>query len=185
MIRPEDERAIDDLFERLHNVERNSAPRDLEAERLIRQRLSENPAAAYYMAQTVIVQEAALREAQQRIEAAEARQNQGGFLGGIFGNDRLAQAPAPQRGPWGQSGDDGNQYDGRRASGGGFLAGAAQTALGVTGGLLLGSVLTGLFTGDANAAEPEMPPEPAPEDPGMDDGGGDWGGGDFDIGGDF
>ena len=46
MIRPEDERAIDDLFERLRNVERNSAPRDVEAERLIRQRLSENPAAA-------------------------------------------------------------------------------------------------------------------------------------------
>ncbi|MET0437699.1 MAG: DUF2076 family protein [Devosia sp.] len=182
MIRPEDERAIDDLFERLHNVERNSAPRDVEAERLIRQRLSENPAAAYYMAQTVIVQEAALREAQQRIEAAEARQNQGGFLGGIFGNDRPAQTQAQQ----GQSGDDGNQYDRRRSSGGGgFLAGAAQTALGVTGGLLLGSVLAGLFTGDANAAEPEVPPEPAPEDPGLDDGGGDWGGSDFDIGGDF
>lgn len=186
MIRPEDERAIDDLFERLHNVERNSAPRDVDAERLIRQRLSENPAAAYYMAQTVIVQEAALREAQQRIEAAEARQNQGGFLGGIFGNDRPTTPRAPQRGPWGQNAEDGEQYDRRRSTGGGgFLAGAAQTALGVTGGLLLGSVLAGLFTGDANAAEPEVPPEPAPEDPGLDDGGGDWGGSDFDIGGDF
>ncbi|KRB01617.1 hypothetical protein ASD83_02710 [Devosia sp. Root685] len=186
MIRPEDERAIDDLFERLHNVERNSAPRDVEAERLIRQRLAENPAAAYYMAQTIIVQEAALREAQQRIEALEARQGQGGFLGGIFGNERPAPQRAPQRGPWGERAEESDQYDRRRsAGGGGFLAGAAQTALGVTGGLLLGSALAGLFTGDAQAAEAEAPPEPAPEDPGIDDGG-DWGGGgDFDIGGDF
>lgn len=186
MIRPEDESAIDDLFERLHNVERNSAPRDVEAERLIGQRLSENPSASYYMAQTIIVQEAALREAQQRLEAAEARQGQGGFLGGIFGSDRPTPPRAPQRGPWGQGADEGDQYDRRRGSGGGgFLAGAAQTALGVTGGLLLGSVLAGLFTGDAQAAEAEVAPEPAPEDPGMEDGGGDWGGSDFDIGGDF
>ncbi|WP_448880181.1 DUF2076 domain-containing protein [Devosia sp.] len=184
MIRPEDESAIDDLFERLQNVERNSVQRDVEAERLIRQRLSENPAAAYYMAQTIIVQEAALREAQQRIEALDARQGQGGFLGGIFGSDRPTPAQAPQRGPWGQASDDGNEYDRRRSSGGGgFLAGAAQTALGVTGGLLLGSALAGLFTTDAQAVEPEAPAEP--QDSGMDDGG-DWGGGgDFDIGGDF
>lgn len=183
MIKPEDERAIDDLFERLYNVERNSAPRDVDAERLIRQRLSENPAAAYYMAQTVIVQEAALREAQERIEALEARQGQGGFLGGIFGNDRPAPTRAQQRGPWGQSHNDGNQYDQQRPTrGGGFLAGAAQTALGVTGGLLLGSALAGLFTGDAQAAEPEVPADP--QDPGVDDAGGDWGS-DFDIGGDF
>lgn len=183
MIRDEDERAIDDLFERLRNVERNSAPRDVDAERLIRQRLAENPAAAYFMAQTVIVQEAALREAQQRIEALEARQGQGGFLGGIFGSDRPAPPEAPQRSPWGRGSYDTEDYGQRRSGGGGFLAGAAQTALGVTGGLLLGSALAGLFTGDAHAAEAEAPPEPEPQDPGMDDGGGDWG--DFDIGGDF
>lgn len=178
MLRHEDERAIDDLFERLRNVERNSAPRDVDAERLIRQRLSENPAAAYYMAQTIIVQEAALREAQQRFEALEARQDRGGFLGGIFGSDR----PASQaRGPWERGGQEDEDYGRRRATGTGFLAGAAQTALGVTGGLLLGSALAGLFTGEAEAAE--APAEPDSADPGADDGGGDWG--DFDIGGDF
>lgn len=187
MLRPEDERAIEDLFERLRNVERNSAPRDVDAEQLIRQRLAENPAAAYYMAQTIIVQEAALREAQQRIEAAEARQSQGGFLGGIFGSERPAPEPSRQRGPWGRSSYDAEENAQRRsAGGGGFLAGAAQTALGVTGGLLLGSALAGLFSGDAQAAE--APVDPEPQDPGQDagmDDGGDWGGGDFDIGGDF
>jgi hypothetical protein len=188
MIRPEDQQAIDDLFERLHNVERTSAPRDADAERLIRQRLSENPSSAYFMAQTVIVQEAALREAQARIEALEeqSRSGQGGFLGGIFGSDRPAPAPAQgqRRGPWGPI--EHTQQPQRRNDGGGFLAGAAQTALGVTGGLLLGSALGGLFSGQAQANEAEPPAEPVEpdvQDPGVDDGG-DWGG-DFDIGGDF
>lgn len=183
MLRDEDERAIDNLFERLRNVERNSAPRDVEAERLIRQRLAENPAAAYYMAQTVIVQEAALREAQQRIEALEARQGQGGFLGSVFGNDRPAPVEASRRGPWDRGGYGAEDYGRRRPGNGGFLAGAAQTALGVTGGMLLGSALAGLFTGDAHAAGPEAPIEPDADDAGLGDGGGDWG--DFDIGGDF
>lgn len=181
MLRQEDERAIEDLFERLRNVERNSAPHDADAERLIRQRLSDNPSSAYFMAQTIVVQEAALREAQQRIEQLEARQSQGGFLGGIFGGERPAPAQGSQRGPWGGVAD--SRDDLRRSHGnGGFLAGAAQTALGVTGGLLLGSMLTGLFAGEADAQE--MPaPDQAPDDPGYDDGG-DMGG-DFDIGGDF
>ncbi len=179
MLRQEDERAIEDLFERLNNVERNSAPRDADAERLIRQRLTENPSSAYFMAQTIIVQEAALREAQQKIEKLESRQGQGGFLGGIFGSDRPTEHANSQRGPWGRSDDPRDNL--RRSSGnGGFLAGAAQTALGVTGGLLLGSMLTGMFTGDAQAEEMAGSEEPS-QDPGYDEGGDS----DFDIGGDF
>jgi uncharacterized protein len=172
MLRPEDRNAIEDLFDRLANVERNSAPRDADADALIRQKLSENPAAAYYMAQTIIVQEAALREQQAQLEQNQNRR--GGFLGGIFGDDqpREQRQPVRQRGPW------------ERGDNGGFLAGAAQTALGVTGGILLGSAIAGMFSTPAEAAEHPVD-EPA-EDPGMDDGGGDWGGGgDFDIGGEF
>lgn len=175
MLRYEDERAIEDLFERLERVERNSGPRDAEAEALIRQRLSQHPAAAYYMAQTIIVQEAALREQQARLSEMEdqAGRNRGGFLGSIFGDNPPQREPQRRPGPW------------DRPEGGGFLAGAAQTALGVTGGLLLGSAIAGMFTGPASAAEeaPTTPEEPA-ADEGMDSGGGDdWGR--FDIGGDF
>jgi len=184
MLRPEDERAIEDLFERLRNVERRSGPRDADAEQLIHQRLREHPAAAYYMAQAIVVQEAALREQQQRIAEleAEAGRGRGGFLGGIFGDDR----PASGRGPW-----DRQREEPRPSRGGeGFLAGAAQTALGVSGGLLLGSAIAGMFGGAAQAQEPAASePAPVEPDPGVQDGGdegfgGDWGG-DFDIGGDF
>lgn len=184
MIRPEDERAIEDLFDRLANVERNSGARDRNAEQLILQRLRENPSAAYFMAQTIIVQEAALREQQKRIETLEAQSSQrsGGFLDGIFGDDRPAARSEVRRGPWGNVEETPRPQP---RGGSGFLAGAAQTALGVTGGVLLGSAIAGVFGGggQANAAEVAPPADVPAEDPGLDDGGGDWG--DFDIGGGF
>ena len=174
MLRPEDDRAIEDLFERLRNVEHQSGPRDAEAEALIFQHLRNNPAAAYYMAQTIVVQEAALREQQQRIAEleAEAERNSGGFLGSIFGNDRPQQRVPRRAGPW------------ERPAEGGFLAGAAQTALGVTGGVLLGSAIAGMFSSPAEAGEvPATGLDESGSSEGF-DGGDDWGGG-FDIGGDF
>lgn len=56
----------------------------------------------------------------------------------------------------------------RRAAvpqGGGFLAGALQTAVGVAGGMLLGNMLGGLFRGnDAHAAEAPPDAEAMPDD---------------------
>lgn len=166
MLRPEDKRAIEDLFERLTNVEKHSGARDFDAEKLIWENLRRHPEAAYYMAQTIIVQEAALREQQSRIEALEddVGNGAGGFLESIFGDDRPKRLPVQReaaRGP---------------AREGGFLAGAAETALGVTGGILLGNAIGGMFGGSAKASESG--------DEIADDGGEDWGGG-FDIGGDF
>lgn len=161
MLNPEDRRAIEGLFERLRDVATRTGPRDPDAEALIRQRLAEHPAAPYYMAQTILVQETALGEARERIEMLEER--------------LAARAEPVRRGPWERGAPEQRQ-------GGGFLAGAAQTALGVTGGMLLGSAIAGLFTGGAMADEPPAPPEPADEGWGSDD----WGdSGGFDIGGDF
>jgi hypothetical protein len=165
MLSPEDRQAIEGLFERLAEVERRSGPRDAEAEALIRELMTRQPGAAYYLAQTVLVQETALADARERIADLE----------------RAADVTRDRPGPW-----DRDAAPPAR-QGGGFLAGAAQTALGVTGGLLLGSAIASLFTGSAQAEE-EVTPEPAPEDDGgWDSGGDDWGdgGGDFDLGGGF
>lgn len=146
----QDQQAIDGLFDRIEDVARNSPPRDRDAEALIQQRLREYPPAPYYMAQTILIQERALRQAQERIEQLEARQRPaGGFLGGAFGDDEPPRRPARPRGPWDRQPD----IEDRRGQGGGFLAGAAQTALGVTGGVLLGSAIAGMLTGGANAEE--------------------------------
>ena len=50
----------------------------------------------------------------------------------------------------------------QQRQGGGFLAGAAQTAMGVAGGVLLGNAIAGMFGGDE--AQAAQPAEEAPAD---------------------
>lgn len=143
--------AIEDLFARLAEAEHRLPQRDAEAEALIRSEIARHPAAPYYMAQTIVVQQQALEAAQRRIDDLE-RRGSGGLFGGLFGDGNSGRrSPAAREpvdgGPWANRG------------GGGFLAGAAQTAVGVAGGVVLGNMLgNALFGGsEANAAEP--PPE--------------------------
>ncbi len=181
MLTPEDRRAIETLFDRLAEAERRAPARDGEAEALIRSEMQRQPHAAYYMAQTIVVQQQALEAAEQKIKDLEAEREE-------------RRAPR-NRSPWDRA-DDGAEPRYQRGGGGGFLAGAMQTALGVAGGVLLGSAIGSLFgAGGAHAAE-------APADNGQDTGGqddqggddqgsGDMGGDDFggdggfDMGGDF
>ncbi len=184
---PDDRRAIDGLFQRIAAVEQRAVePRDPDAEALIARRLSDQPSAAYYMAQTVVVQQQALEQAERRIaeleEQVERRQG--------WGQQSRQQPYADERnnpGPWSRGAPG--------FSGGGFLAGAMQTAMGVAGGVLLGNMIGGLFgAGEAHAAEPNAgadhgdaggAADPGGDtDPGFDAGEFD-GGGDFDLGGDF
>ncbi len=161
-----DRQAIASLFDRLAEVERRSPHRDAEAEAFIRQQIAQHPPAPYYLAQTVVVQQQALEAAQARIAELEAGAARGG---GIVGRQQR-QVPQPDRGygvqpagPWG---------------GGGFLAGAAQTAMGVAGGVLLGNMIAGaLFGGgDAYAADNSDNGNDNNADNGSDGGWGDSGG---------
>lgn len=182
MSRQDDRDAIDGLFDRIEAIARESAPRDKDAEAAIQQRLRDYPPAPYYMAQTIIVQQEALRRAQERIEELEAGQNRsrgGGFLGGLFGDDEPPRRGVRQPGPWDQRPESGSN----RGQSGGFLGGAAQTAIGVTGGLLLGSAIMGMFSGEAQAQETDVSADEGGDE--LDAGGDDFDGGDFDMGGDF
>ena len=57
----EEQRLIDGLFSRLKEAEAHSASRDASAEERIAQHVSAQPAAPYYMAQTILIQEAAIK----------------------------------------------------------------------------------------------------------------------------
>lgn len=188
-----DKQAIDGLFGKLALVEQQGVNRDPEADRFIAERIARQPGAPYFMAQTIVVQEQALNAAQARIEELEHQVRNapqgGGVLSRMFGGG-AAPAPAPRRAPatgygagpsQGPSSQGGPFQSGGRqmpGQGGGFLAGAAQTAMGVAGGVLLGNALMGMLGGPAEAAPPPAEDQPQDEeedyaDPGTDEG--DWG----------
>ncbi|MEA3536098.1 DUF2076 domain-containing protein [Rhizobium sp. CC-YZS058] len=191
-----DRQAIDGLFTRIADVERQSPQIDREADAFIRDRMARQPAAPYLMAQTIVVQDQALAQAEERIRELEHQVRNaprasggGGLFSSLFGGSSQPSAPprnpmpaAPANSPWGgQSATPHGAYPGahpagRGPGGGGFLAGAAQTAMGVAGGMLIGSAIGGMFAGDAEAAE-----TPAAEDASdAGDAGGDEGG-DFEF----
>ncbi len=101
---PEEQNLISGLFDRLKKAD--TAPKDAAAEQLIRQKTAEVPSSPYLLAQSVLVQEHALQNAQARIADLEqqlsaAKEGQkgshGGFLSGLFGgghSDKESNAPA-------------------------------------------------------------------------------------------
>ena len=168
-----DQQAIEGLFGKLAEVEQQSAPRDVVSEAFIRERIAHQPGAPYYMAQTIVVQQQALAAAQARIEELEAQASDspppsGGLLGSLFGDKRppTRSSSVPQIG---RPGGTPLQQPIPAAAeaqrgGGGFLAGAAQTAMGVAGGVLLGNALGGIFGGGSEAQAAEAPAEEAQVD---------------------
>ncbi|MCW2239892.1 DUF2076 domain-containing protein [Azospirillum canadense] len=185
---------IDDLFAKLRQAEAQSGPRDPQAEAHIRDLVARQPAAPYLMAQAMVMMEQALAASQARNEELEQQlrerpANSGGIFGGLFGGG-AKPAPAPQRtmnapanSPWGQPqtpayGDPrvAAYANPQQRAGGGFMAGAMQTAMGVAGGMLIGSALSNMFSGgeamaqDAvNQVAEQVPDEAAWDDSGFGD----------------
>jgi hypothetical protein len=167
-----DRQAIEDLFTRLKDAEAKGGSRDADAEALIAKLVARQPAAAYYLAQTVLVQQWALNAAHDHIEDLERSGAGGGILSAIFGGrgrGARSSAPAP-RAPV------------NPPRGIGFLEGASQTALGVAGGFILADMLSQANFNDSALAASFTPDAPA--DAGFGGMGGDFGGGDFGGGGD-
>ena len=97
---PQERQLIDELFDRLARVE--SAPRDSEAMSAIMQGLRNAPNAIYPLVQTVLLQDEALRRANDRIEQleqgpAQEQGQSGGFLDSmrekLFGQEPRGSVP--------------------------------------------------------------------------------------------
>ncbi|MBN0980630.1 DUF2076 domain-containing protein [Pseudomonas hygromyciniae] len=108
----EEQTLIDGLFSRLQQAETDSAPRDAQAEARIKEHITRQPAAGYFMTQAILVQEAAIKsldaqnkqQAQQiqqlqdelqRAKTAQPAASSGGFLSSIFGGSSREPQPAP------------------------------------------------------------------------------------------
>jgi hypothetical protein len=154
---PQERDLIAGLFQRLKSVP--NAPKDLEAERFIREQMAAQPDAAYYLAQTLLVQEHALRNGQERISELERRlsdarrspaQEQSHGIGGFL-SKILSGSQGPHRSPVRTQGGQTGYGAGSvppplpyaptsgmgTGAGGSFLKTALGTAAGVAGGAML------------------------------------------------
>ena len=148
----QEQQLIENLFSRLKQAGEQSGPRDADAEQLIRQHLQNQPDAPYYMAQAILIQEAALKKLNARITELEnnqaqqqAPQQSGGFLSGLFGGGSRQQQPQQQQPGWNSPPPQYAQQPAAPARGTGFLGGALQTPVGVAGGVVMADMLTSLF----------------------------------------
>jgi hypothetical protein len=170
---------ISGLFGRLQQFE--SQPRDPEAEALIRDFVARQPASPYLFVQTVLVQEQALKAAQERIAELEAKAGAApaaaGFLGsapkiGPWGSQTQAAAPqaAEPQAPAPSTRSPLQAAVAPQSGGGSFLRSAMTTAAGVAGGALLFEGIRSLMGshpgpfGSAAAAQPSplLPPDSLP-----------------------
>lgn len=155
----EEQRLIEGLFQRLKQAEQQSGARDSQADHMIAEFVRQQPSAPYYMAQSMLIQEAALKRLHAQIqdlqnEVASLKNSQqsggGSFLSSLFcGGKSQPQQPAnnwnsaPQQQPPQQQAAP--TYAQPAARSGGFMAGALQTAAGVAGGVVLADMLTSMF----------------------------------------
>lgn len=72
----EEQTLIDGLFGRLKQAEDPSQPRDAQAQACIEQHVRQQPAAPYYMAQAILVQEAAIKRLDEQNKQLQAELQQ-------------------------------------------------------------------------------------------------------------
>ena len=138
---PQERQLMIELFDRLATLE--NAPRDSEAEAMIREGFRRAPNAAYALVQTVLVQDEALKAANNRIQDYEQQfgppqqEEPRGFLDSmrdnLFGRDeprgsvpRVPQGGAPMGAPPGHDGDPWGRGQGYQQ--GGYQQGYQQGA---------------------------------------------------------
>jgi len=141
-------------------------PVDPEADQLIAQLFTQYPEARYRITQAAFVHEAALGEAQHRIEqlqwqlqqlqqqmqqqAQQPGQAPRGILGGLFGGGShpvAAPLPPPIPPQYGQYAPQPQMFQQAGSQGSGFLGSALHTAAGVAGGVVLGNLFMDLLGG--------------------------------------
>ncbi|HFB2047682.1 MAG: DUF2076 domain-containing protein [Hyphomicrobiaceae bacterium] len=169
-----DRKLISDMFKRMQNVQ--SVQVDKEAEEFIHNCMRQNPTSPYLLVQSVLVQEQALKKADERIQILEREvaqrsekhtSNKKSFFGrgGVpaFGAKNRNVSSVPQSGstPWQPATQQFERQDGRRqtSGGSGFMAQAMTTAAGVAGGMLLASGISSLISGASSPATAATPSE--------------------------
>jgi len=157
---PQEQQMLQGLIQRVNQTQLQE--KDFDAEEMLQQTLGRNPDALYILAQTVLVQQYALEQAQKQLEQlrqqqAQQPQRSSSFLGSLLGRDEPPRpapppplqptyatpqyAPAPGYAP---------AYGAPQS--GGFLRSAMQTAAGVAAGALAFQGIESLMHGFGHTA---------------------------------
>jgi hypothetical protein len=151
---PAERQMISDLFTRIGRL--GPIDKDREAAQIIGEAVQQIPDAPYFLVQSVLVQDEALRQADARIRELESRssgQPSESFLRarGVSGGSVPSVGPrAPSRV---QEPMISREPALSAPAPGGFLASALSTAASVAGGMLLADSIRGLFGGHYGSAE--------------------------------
>jgi hypothetical protein len=143
----QEQQMLQGLAERINGTQ--LPEKDADAEQYLQQTLGRNPDAMYILAQTVLVQQYALTQAQKQLADAKAEADQlrqqaqqpkhsTSFLGSLLGRNDEPAPPPPGYAPVYGAPAYGApvSYGAPPSQTGGFLRGAAQTAAGVAAGAL-------------------------------------------------
>jgi hypothetical protein len=164
---PQEQQMLQGLIQRVNQTQLQE--KDFDAEEMLQQTLGRNHDALYILAQTVLVQQYALEQAQKQLEQlrqqqAQQPQRSSSFLGSLLGRDELSRpatppppppptystpqyAPAPGYAP---AAGYAPAYGAPQS--GGFLRSAMQTAAGVAAGALAFQGIESLMHGFGHEA---------------------------------
>ncbi|WP_187307832.1 DUF2076 domain-containing protein [Buchnera aphidicola] len=168
----DEKQLIENLFSRLYKTEIKSSNRDDIAEKLIKDLLEKYPNSPYYMAQTILIQETAIKKLNEKISVLnnnleknkqdDKSASGGGFLSNLFGTKKHQVASKEHMysnenkpnntvrdsnfGSFpSQTRSNTIPQSGTINNTSGFLSGALQTAAGVAGGVVMANMLMNLF----------------------------------------
>ena len=156
---PQEQQMLQGLIQRVNQTRLQE--KDFDAEEMLQQTLGRNPDALYILAQTVLVQQYALDQAQKQLDQLRQQQTQPqrstSFLGNLLGRTEEPARPAPPPPPPpqyapapGYAPTYGAPQSGFQS--GGFLRSAMQTAAGVAAGALAFEGIESLMHGFGHAA---------------------------------
>lgn len=172
-MKDEEKKLIENLFHRLKNTELNSSERDSEANSLIQNLVKQQPYSSYYMAQTILIQETAIKKLSLKVEELTNKisslnlnktNKKPSFLSSFFkkeptssetlNNDiwkKNQNIPGSYNSVSSSSPNFSGNGNSSSSNSNGFLKNALQTATGVAGGMILGNMLMNIF----NHSKPE------------------------------
>ncbi|QCI18170.1 DUF2076 domain-containing protein [Buchnera aphidicola (Aphis nasturtii)] len=167
-MKDEEKKLIENLFYRLKNTELNSSERDVEANILIQDLVKKQPYSSYYMTQTILIQETAIKKLSLKVEELNKKisnlnlnttTKKSSFLSNFFKKEPIS--PEISNNSWKSNQNVSGSYhplptssstiSSSAGSSNGFLKNALQTATGVAGGMILGNMLMNVF----NHSKPE------------------------------